>query len=152
MSGFSSTDNCHLITLSNTKATMTSALPAISTFPISSLPPELRHKIYAEYFRSLSPVPIAHSTITILIPSTTRSTVPIFTAKLHSHIISQTPLALANPIFDVNIPLHVILSNLTFSFTCACVMQILASLLTEINTKIRSVQILYGPLGRKTKD
>jgi hypothetical protein len=94
------------------------------SFPISQLPPELRHKIHASYFNNLPPVDIT--------PSNSTS---------HHHL--SNPLALASPFFASDIPTNTFYSSSTFTFSSGKVMRDFSA--QDRNSEIvKKIKIVYG--------
>jgi hypothetical protein len=102
-------------------STYTETMESQESFSVSHLPPELRHKIYASYFTTLPPLEINPSNIS---------------TKHHL----TTPLALASPFFESDIPSTTFYSSTTFSFSSGKAIQYFA----EQQRNIKRIKIEYG--------
>jgi hypothetical protein len=100
-----------------------------TTFPVSRLPPELRHKIYTHYFTTLPPFSITQAS--------------------NPPLISTIQLSLASPYLYYDIPPRLFYQNTIFSFSCP---QILQSFPSKSSAFVKRVNIEYGDISKRGPD
>jgi hypothetical protein len=111
---------------------------SVQGFPISHLPPELRHQIYRYYFASL---PVVEFTLSDIKSS---SQCP------HPHL-SNTPLALSSPFFNVDIPISMFYKHATFQFSCPSTLKSFSETASH-NQHVRHIKVRHGQIGMQSPD
>lgn len=106
-------------------------------FPITHLPLEIQHQIYASYFSSLPPI----ST-----PTTSTS------ICLLTEMYTRTPLLLSSPYFEYAIPPALVYKYAVFIFERSDDVKSFVSSDIEGLRRIRHVRILYGDICKEGPD
>ncbi|KAE8442668.1 hypothetical protein EG329_002966 [Mollisiaceae sp. DMI_Dod_QoI] len=121
--------------------------PKPSSFPLSNLPPELRHEIYAHYFANLPSHYISCATISQYNssqrPNTPESSLPSFHTEFQ--------LYLASIFFTHDIPSWIYYHHATFSFSCPSALKSFTAH-PLAHTYVRKIRISYGGIGEQGPD